>query len=227
MQIIKRKGVIKTEINQLGRLEDQNHKLNISNKINVKSDVFGKLMNFYALAIKKVEEEINNINQEYHEYHLIDHVKSRIKSPKSMLQKMEHKNYELTYQNLIERINDVAGIRIICPFKNNVYVIKSLLEQNSQIHVLNIKDYIAHPKKSGYTSLHMIVEVPVTIENNIVFVKAEIQIRTIAMDFWAELEHDIRYKPQNKVTKYQSKELIKCAKMLNKIKTGMVKIYYN
>lgn len=152
----------------------------------------------------------------YKEINLIDHVKYRIKSPKSIINKMKKKNYELNYNELIEKVNDIAGIRIVCPFQENVYIVRELLHENSNIRILNEKDYIQSPKKSGYSSLHLIVEVPVNTDMGKVYVKAEIQIRTMAMDFWASLEHELKYKNDN-VNKVASKKLLKAAKVMRKL----------
>lgn len=152
----------------------------------------------------------------YKELNLIDHVKCRIKSPKSIVNKMKKKKYALNYSQMIEKINDIAGIRIICPFQESVYIVRDMLINNPKIRVLNEKDYIKNPKKSGYTSLHLIVEVPVETELGKVYVKAEIQIRTMAMDFWASLEHELKYKNSN-VTKTASKKLLKAAKVIKKL----------
>ena len=120
---------------------------------------------------------------QYKDLNLIDHVKCRIKSPKSIVNKMKKKKYNLTYKEMIEKINDIAGIRIICPFQENVYIVRNILVNNPKIKVLNEKDYIQKPKKSGYSSLHLIVEIPVKTDLGEIYAKAEIQIRTMAMDF--------------------------------------------
>lgn len=152
----------------------------------------------------------------YKDLNLIDHVKCRIKSPKSIVNKMKKKKYNLTYKEMIEKVNDIAGIRIICPFQENVYIVRNILVNNPKIKVLNEKDYIQKPKKSGYSSLHLIVEIPVKTDLGEIYAKAEIQIRTMAMDFWASLEHELKYK-NNNVTKAASKKLLKAAKVMNKL----------
>jgi len=192
------------------------------NKIKVKSNLYMKLMSIYSQAIEEVKREIDDINKEYN---LVDHIKTRIKSPKSIVKKMKDKNYELTYQNMIDNINDIAGVRVIAKTIDDVYKIKNILENNSNITIIKEKDYIKKPKKSGYTSLHIIAEVPTKIDKNIVFVKVEIQIRTIAMDLWANLEHEIKYKPEGKISKLSSIKLIKYAKLLNKIEKEMTEMY--
>ncbi len=185
-------------------------------KLTVKSDVFEKLMTIYSLSIEELKKIIEDMEVKYQDINLIDHVKYRIKSPKSIINKMKKKHYDLNYNELIEKVNDIAGIRIICPFQENVYIVRELIMQNPKIKVLNEKDYINKPKKSGYSSLHLIVEVPVETDMGKVYVKAEIQIRTMAMDFWASLEHELKYK-NNNVTKQTSKKLIKAAKIIKKL----------
>lgn len=200
----------------------QENEIYQKNKIKVKSNIYMKLMSIYSQAIEEVKREIDDINKEYN---LVDHIKTRIKSPKSIVKKMKDKNYELTYQNMIDNINDIAGVRIMAKTIDDVYKIKNILEKNSNITIIKEKDYIKKPKKSGYTSLHIIAEVPTKIDENIVFVKVEIQIRTIAMDLWANLEHEIKYKPEGKISKLSSIKLIKYAKLLNKIEKEMTKMY--
>ena len=155
-------------------------------------------------------------------YDLIDHIDKRIKEPKSIIKKMEKKKYDKTYLNLIEKINDVAGMRIVCTLKDDIFFIRDLIKQMPDIHILKEKDYVTNPKPSGYSSYHMILEVPVTLLQNIIYVKAELQIRTMAMDFWASLEHKMKYKSKNKITKKQAKEWINCAKIVNKLDNKMM-----
>ena len=185
-------------------------------KLVVKSDIYEKLMSIYSLSIEEIKKIIEDMEVKYKEINLIDHVKYRIKSPKSIINKMKKKNYDLNYNELIEKVNDIAGIRIICPFQENVYIVRELLLENHKIRVLDEKDYIQNPKKSGYSSLHLIVEVPVETDMGKVYVKAEIQIRTMAMDFWASLEHELKYK-NNNIIKSASKKLMKAAKIIRKL----------
>ncbi len=200
----------------------QENEIYQENKIKVKSNIYTKLMNIYSQAMEEVKKEIDDMNKEYN---LVDHVKTRIKSPKSIVKKMRDKNYELTYQNMIDNINDIAGVRIIAKTIDDVYKIKNIIEKNFNVTIIKEKDYIKKPKKSGYTSLHIITEVPIKIDENMVFVKVEIQIRTIAMDLWANLEHEIKYKPEGKISKLSSIKLIKYAKLLNKIEKEMTEMY--
>ena len=198
---------------------------NKNEKLDVKEEPFEKLMFFYKSALKQLELQMNIIKDEFkliYNYDLIDHIDTRIKEPKSIVKKMEKKKYDKTYLNLIEKINDIAGIRIVCTLKDDIFFIRDLVKQIPDIHVLKEKDYVTNPKESGYSSYHMIVEVPVKLTQKTIYVKCEIQIRTLAMDFWASFEHKVKYKTKNDVNPKMSKELVSCAKMINKIDTKMI-----
>ena len=170
------------------------------------------------LQINIIKDELKLI----YNYDLIDHIDTRIKEPKSIVKKMEKKKYDKTYLNLIEKINDIAGIRIVCTLKDDIFFIRDLVKQIPDIHILKEKDYVTNPKESGYSSYHMIVEVPVKLTQKTIYVKCEIQIRTLAMDFWASFEHKVKYKTKNDVNPKMSKELVSCAKMINKFDTKMI-----
>ena len=198
---------------------------NKNEKLDVKEEPFEKLMFFYKSALKQLELQMNIIKDGFkliYNYDLIDHIDTRIKEPKSIVKKMEKKKYDKTYLNLIEKINDIAGIRIVCTLKDDIFFIRDLVKQIPDIHVLKEKDYVTNPKESGYSSYHMIVEVPVKLTQKTIYVKCEIQIRTLAMDFWASFEHKVKYKTKNDVNPKMSKELVNCAKMINKFDTKMI-----
>lgn len=198
---------------------------NKEEKLDVKEEPFEKLMFFYKSALKQLELQMNIIKDEFkimYNYDLIDHIESRIKEPKSIIKKMEKKKYKKTYINLIEKINDIAGIRIVCTLKDDIFFIRDLIKQMTEIHILKEKDYVTTPKASGYSSYHMIVEVPVRLTQDTIYVKCEIQIRTLAMDFWASFEHKVKYKTEHEVNKKTSKELVTCAKMINKFDNKMM-----
>lgn len=200
---------------------------NKEEKLDVKEETFDKLMFFYKSALNQLETQMNIIKDEFkimYNYDLIDHIDTRIKEPKSIIKKMEKKKYKKTYVNLIDKINDVAGLRVVCTLKDDIFFIKDLIKQIPGVHVLKEKDYVTTPKKSGYTSYHMIVEVPVRLTQKTINVKCEIQIRTLAMDFWASFEHKIKYKTDKEVSKKTSKELVTCAKMINRFDEKMTKV---
>ena len=200
---------------------------NKNEKLDVKEEPFEKLMFFYKSALKQLELQMNIIKDEFkliYNYDLIDHIDTRIKEPKSIVKKMEKKKYKKTYYNLIEKINDIAGMRIVCTLKDDIFFIKDLVKQIPDIHILNEKDYVTNPKPSGYSSYHMIVEVPVKLSQKTIYVKCEIQIRTLAMDFWASFEHKVKYKTEQEVNKKTSKELVNCAKMISKFDDKMISL---
>lgn len=200
---------------------------NKEEKLDVKEEPFDKLMFFYKSALNQLETQMNIIKDEFkimYNYDLIDHIDTRIKEPKSIIKKMEKKRYKKTYANLIDKINDVAGLRVVCTLKDDIFFIKDLIKQIPGVHVLKEKDYVTNPKKSGYSSYHMIVEVPVRLTQKTINVKCEIQIRTLAMDFWASFEHKIKYKTDKEVSKKTSKELVTCAKMINRFDEKMTKV---
>ena len=127
------------------------------------------------------------------------------------------KNCNLTYKDMIKNINDIAGVRVVCPLKKDIYSIKNLIQRLPGIETIKEKDYIKNPKESGYSAYHLILHVPVMLTQKIIYVKVEIQIKTIAMDFWSNIEHKTKYKPEKKPSKQISKELLNCAKMINKL----------
>lgn len=207
----------KRKINELTKIEnfiDYNQSLKVEDK------TFQKVMFIYSTAIKELKTKIEILKDEFkilYEYDLMDHIDTRIKEPKSIVSKMEKRKIEKTYKNMIENINDIAGIRIVCPLKKDIFVIKNLIQKLPGVNLLKEKDYVTHPKKSGYSSYHLIVEVPVALSYQNIYVKVEIQIRTIAMDFWSTLEHKAKYKPTGEITKQEAKEWVNCAKMIHKL----------
>ena len=195
--------------------------------LDVKEEPFEKLMFFYKSALNQLITQMNIIKDEFqimYNYDLIDHIDTRIKEPKSIVKKMEKKKYDKTYLNLIDKINDIAGMRIVCTLKDDIFFIRDLIKQMPEIHILIEKDYVTNPKPSGYSSYHMIVEVPVKLTQKTIYVKCEIQIRTMAMDFWASFEHKVKYKTEQNINKKTSKELVTCAKMINKFDDKMISL---
>lgn len=193
--------------------------------LKVEDETFQKLMFIYSLAIRELETKIGILKDEFkifYDYDLIDHIDTRIKTPESILQKMKKRNITFTYKDMIENINDIAGVRIVCPLKKDIFSIKDLVQKLPGVNVLKEKDYITYPKKSGYSSYHLIVEVPITLSKQNIYVKVEIQIRTIAMDFWASLEHKMKYKAEEEISKREAKEWVNCAKMINKLDNQMM-----
>ncbi len=209
----------KNKIKELGIVEMKNF-LSYDEKIEEKTNTFEKIMIIYEMAIEELKTKINILQKEFkvfYNYDLIDHVNSRIKKPESIINKMKKKGNELTYKEMIQNINDIAGVRIVCQLKDDIFKIRNLVEKIPGINIEKEKDYVNHPKESGYSSYHMIVKVPVTLSKQIIYVKVEIQIRTMAMDFWASLEHKMKYKTDKQINKKDSKELVNYAKIVNKM----------
>ena len=194
-------------------------------KIEKNTKSFEKIMFLYSVASKELQTKLEIIKDEFklfYDYDLIDHMQTRIKKPDSIVNKMKSRGLDITYQNMIENINDIAGIRVICPLKKDVFSVRDLVRNIPGVRILKEKDCINNPKKSGYSSYHMILEVPISLSNKHMYVKVEVQIRTMAMDFWASLEHKLKYKPQSEITKASSKELVTCAKMVHKLDNKMM-----
>lgn len=181
----------------------------------------------YNAALKMIETRMEILNDEFqhvHCYNPIEHIKARIKTPESIVKKLKRDGYESTIDNMVKYINDIAGIRIICSFTSDIYRIADMICEQKDIKVVAVKDYITFPKASGYKSYHMIVTVPVYLSDRTVDTKVEIQIRTVAMDFWASLEHKIHYKFEGDVPGHIRNELVACAKMVSDLDARMLKL---
>lgn len=182
------------------------------------------IMKIYQKAIENTLKRIEDIKQELnenYEYNIISNVTSRIKSSESILEKMKKKKLDISYENMIENINDIAGIRIVCNYKDDIYKIRNTIIKQKDIKILKEKDYIKKSKKSGYSAYHIIIEVPVEIKEEKIYVKVEIQIRTVLMDFWATAEHKVKYKPIKKISNINSIKLAIYAKIINYINDKM------
>ncbi|MGN6426553.1 GTP pyrophosphokinase family protein [uncultured Leifsonia sp.] len=165
-------------------------------------DDFARFIMPYKFGIDEVSTKVSILREEFaelHDYNPIEHIASRLKSAESIEQKVIRKNCEPSFEAIKDAITDIAGVRIICSFVSDVYRVFQLLTAQEDINVLRVKDYIAHPKPNGYKSLHVIVEVPVFLSDGPVRVPVEVQLRTVAMDFWASLEHKIYYKYEGEV----------------------------
>jgi len=188
---------------------------------------WSKALLLYNAALKEISTKLEILNNEFklaHQYNPIEHIKSRLKSAESIARKMRIKQKELTVENIVRYINDVAGVRIICSFTSDIYRIADAITNQNDVTVLKIKDYIANPKPNGYTSYHMIVSVPIFLSNDVIDTKVEIQIRTIAMDFWASLEHKIYYKFEGKAPEGIREELRECANIISFLDQKMLSI---
>ncbi|MCI5881035.1 MAG: GTP pyrophosphokinase family protein [Lachnospiraceae bacterium] len=181
----------------------------------------------YNAALKQVQTKMEILNDEFqrvHRYNPIEHIKARIKSSESIVKKLKRYGYESTIENMITYVNDIAGIRIICSFTSDIYRIADMVANQKDIKVLSIKDYITYPKASGYKSYHMILSVPVYLSDRIEETKVEMQIRTVAMDFWASLEHKMHYKFEGDAPQHIKDELVECAHMVSDLDARMLSL---
>ena len=181
----------------------------------------------YNAALKQINTKLEILNDEFqhvHRYNPIEHIKSRMKTSESIVKKLKRYGYESTIENMVKYINDIAGIRVICSFTSDIYRIADMIRNQNDIKVISVKDYTKHPKASGYKSYHMLVTVPVFLSDRIVEVKVEIQIRTVAMDFWASLEHKINYKFEGNAPQHIKTELVECARMVSDLDARMLSL---
>ncbi len=181
----------------------------------------------YNAALKQMETKMEILNEEFqhvHQYNPIEHIKARMKTPESIVKKLKRHGRESTIENMVNHINDIAGIRIICSFTSDIYRIAEMIREQKDLKVIATKDYITYPKASGYRSYHMIVTVPVYLSDRIVDAKVEVQIRTVAMDFWASLEHKIHYKLEGDAPEHIRNELIECAHMVMDLDARMLSL---
>ena len=177
-------------------------------------------MTYYECAMMEIETKFKVLSKEYSllkDRVPINSMKCRLKTPESIVKKLDKYGLELSIDNIQNNISDIAGIRVICSFVGDVYSLAESLMKQDDINILEIKDYIKNPKANGYRSLHLIVEIPIFLEKVKKLMKVEIQLRTIAMDFWASLEHQLRYKKDFLFTEEMVKELYECAEMSAKL----------
>ena len=181
----------------------------------------------YNAALKEIGTKLEILSDEFqhvHRYNPIEHIKSRIKTSESIVKKLKRNGYESTIENMVQYVNDIAGVRVVCSFTSDIYRIAEMIANQNDIKVLSIKDYIKNPKESGYKSYHMLVSVPIFLSDRMVETKVEIQIRTVAMDFWASLEHKIHYKFEGNVPAHIKEELVACAKMVSDLDGRMMSL---
>lgn len=190
-------------------------------------DSWESLMFLYNSALKEVTTKLEILNDEFvhiHKYNPIEYIKSRIKSPESIVKKLKRHGLEINVDNMINNINDIAGVRIVCSFTSDIYQIAEVIGKQNDLTVIYVKDYIRNPKASGYKSFHMLVSVPIFLGEEVIDTKVEVQIRTIAMDFWASLEHKIYYKFEGHAPEYISQELRDCAKIVSELDLKMLQL---
>lgn len=177
---------------------------------------FETLMTYYKCAIMEAETKLRVLNEEFslqHDRNPISVIKTRLKKLDSIKEKLDRDNFPFTIESIEKNLSDIAGVRVICAFPDDVYYVAETLLSQDDVILLSRKDYIANPKPNGYRSLHLIVAIPVFMANEKRMVKVEIQLRTISMDSWASLEHQLRYKKKNEFTDSMADELYRCAQI--------------
>ncbi len=187
-------------------------------------DNYKTLMAYYRCAMMEIETKFNVLNEEFSlalDRNPINSIKTRLKSFESIKEKLQRKGLPLKVESIEENLNDVAGVRVVCSFPEDVYTLAEALLKQDDIVLIEKKDYIANPKENGYRSLHLIVSVPIFLAKEKRYMRVEIQLRTIAMDVWASLEHQLRYKKENEFTNEMAMELKKCAQLSAELDSRM------
>ena len=188
---------------------------------------YRELMSYYRCAMMEVETKFNVLNEELslqYDRNPIETIKTRLKSPESILEKLHRKNHPVTVDSIEQNLNDIAGVRVICAFPSDIYQLEEAFLKQDDIRLVERKDYIANPKSNGYRSLHLIVEIPIFLHDHKRLMRVEVQFRTISMDWWASLEHKIRYKKGLQESDQVDQELFECAKMSAELDSRMEKL---
>ncbi len=190
-------------------------------------DSWNAVIFLYNSALKEVRTKVEILNDEFqqvHQYNPIEYIKTRIKSPQSIVKKLKRSGYESSIDNMVNYVNDIAGLRVVCSFTSDIYRLAEMIGRQNDLTVISVKDYMKHPKESGYKSYHMLVTVPIFLTDRVIETKVEIQIRTIAMDFWASLEHKIYYKFEGHAPEYISRDLRECSRIVSMLDAKMLQL---
>lgn len=221
IELFKRKNELGQKVEEQRKtLKKQDRIIQIQAEKLKEAEEFDRLMMEYRFAIMEVETRLKVLNEEFsykYKRNPFESIKSRLKSPESIYDKLEQKGYPVTVENIREHLADVAGLRVICSFPDDIYRLAALFARQGDILLLKEKDYIREPKESGYRSLHLILSVPIFLSNEKKYVKAEIQFRTIAMDFWASLEHKMKYKKDVDHAEEIAAQLKECADTIERL----------
>jgi putative GTP pyrophosphokinase len=184
--------------------------------------------NLYSSATREIATKLENLNNEFkytHDRNPIQNIQTRVKTPASIVNKLQRNGWDLSVESARKNLTDIAGVRVICSYINDIYLISELLLSQNDVKLIRTSDYIKKPKPNGYRSLHHIITIPVFLSTNVEIVNVEIQIRTIAMDFWASLERELAYKLADRQKSSISKELKECAGEIAEIDKKMQKLY--
>ena len=189
---------------------------------------YREMMQLYSAAVREVRTKVEILDEEFrtrYAHNPIHHIDSRLKSPQSMMKKLARKGLPQTLEAAEANLNDIAGIRIVCNYLDDIYRIAELLRRQRDVEFVHLRDYIQNPKESGYRSLHLVIRIPVFLSSHTELVPVEVQIRTIAMDFWASLEHQLRYKSNHETTQQLRRRLQHCAEASAALDREMQDIY--
>ena len=189
---------------------------------------FVELEHLYESAIREVKTKLEILDSEFrtkYAYNPIHHINDRLKSPQSMLEKLQRKGLPITIDSVRANLHDIAGVRVICNYIEDIYTVAELLTKQDDVTLVSVKDYIKNPKPNGYRSLHLVIETPVFLSDRKELVHVEVQIRTIAMDFWASLEHELKYKTDTEVSAELAAQLKECAETIAATDIRMQEIY--
>ncbi len=192
-----------------------------------RKDSFETAMFIYESALIQMKSRIEVLNNELshvYSYNPIEYVKTRIKTPESIMKKLRKHGRGINIDDMVECVNDIAGIRITCSFFSEIYFLADVIAKQDNLSVISIKDYISHPKESGYKSYHMLLSIQVALADAVIPTKVEVQIRTMAMDFWASLEHKIYYKYEGNAPGYFARELQECSSIISKLDAKMMSL---
>ena len=184
-------------------------------------------MFIYQSALIQMNSRVEVLNRELnhvYSYNPIEYVKTRLKTPESIMKKLKKNGHQVSIDDMVEYVNDIAGLRITCSFFTEIYFVADMIARQDNLSVLSIKDYISRPKESGYKSYHMLLSIPVALADAVIPTKVEVQIRTMAMDFWASLEHKIYYKYEGNAPGYFARELQECASIISKLDAKMMSL---
>lgn len=188
---------------------------------------YKELMAYYRCAMMEVSSKFNVLNEEFslqYDRNPIENVRTRLKTPESIAKKLQMRGFPLTVDSIEKHLNDVAGVRVICSYSSDIYMLAEALTRQDDVTLLNTKDYIKSPKPNGYRSLHLIIETPIFLHTEKRLMKVEVQLRTISMDLWASLEHKIRYKRDLPNSAETDKALLECAMMSAEVENRMEQI---
>ncbi len=189
---------------------------------------YREMMQLYSAAVREVRTKVEILDEEFrtrYAHNPIHHIDSRLKSPQSMMKKLARKGLPQTLEAAEANLNDIAGVRIVCNYLDDIYRIADLLQRQRDVEFVHRRDYIENPKESGYRSLHLVIRIPVFLSSHTELVPVEVQIRTIAMDFWASLEHQLRYKSNHETTQQLRRRLQQCAEASAALDREMQDIY--